>query len=109
MDFRPMSLDATFAALSDGTRRAVLARLYDGELSAGDLAAPHAMTLTAMMKHLRVLEAAGLVKREKRGRTVWCRLNTAPLRIASEWVDRYRIFWDEQLDSLAAHLGRKKQ
>ena len=104
-----MSLDATFAALSDGTRRAVLARLRDGELSAGELAAPHEMTLTAMMKHLRVLERAGLVNREKRGRTVWCRLNPAPLRIASEWVDRYRTFWEEQLDSLASHLERKRQ
>jgi DNA-binding transcriptional ArsR family regulator len=105
----PISLDATFAALSDGTRRAVLARLREGEVSAGELAAPHEMTLTAMMKHLRVLERAGLVEREKRGRTVWCRLNPSPLRPASEWMTRYRIFWEEQLGNLAAHVEGTKR
>ena len=67
------------------------------------------MTLTGMMKHVRVLERAGLVIREKRGRTVWCRLNPVPLKAASDWVDRYRVFWDTQLDSLAKHLGRTRQ
>ena len=109
--YQPMasSLSSTFAALADETRRAILARLHDRELSAGELAAPHEMTLTGIMKHLRVLERAGLVTREKRGRTVWCRLNPAPLKNASDWVDRYRIFWDRQLDSLASHLARKRQ
>ena len=103
------SLNSTFAALADETRRAILVRLYDRELSAGELAAPHDMTLTGIMKHLRVLESAGLVAREKRGRTVWCRLNPTPLQAASDWVDRYRVFWDRQLDSLAGHLARKRQ
>ena len=103
------SLNSTFAALADETRRAILARLHDGELSAGELAAPHDMTLTGIIKHLQVLERAGLVTREKRGRTVWCRLNPLPLRAASDWVDRYRVFWDRQLDSLAGHLARKRQ
>jgi DNA-binding transcriptional ArsR family regulator len=103
------SLNSTFAALADETRRAILARLHDRELSAGELAAPHDMTLTGIMKHLRVLERAGLVTREKRGRTVWCRLNPLPMKAASDWVDRYRVFWDRQLDGLATHLARKRQ
>src|SRR5690242_14255590 len=103
------SLTTTFAALADETRRAILARLRDRELSAGELAAPHDMTLTGMMKHLRVLERAGLLVREKRGRTVWCRLNPVPLKAASDWVDSYRAFWDRQLDSLDAHLKRNRQ
>jgi DNA-binding transcriptional ArsR family regulator len=109
MTTMPVSLDTTFAALADETRRAILTRLFEKEAAAGDLAAPHRMTLTAIMKHIRVLEEAGLVVREKRGRTVWCRLNGRQLRPATEWMDRYRVFWDRQLDSLADHLARKRQ
>jgi DNA-binding transcriptional ArsR family regulator len=103
------SLDSTFAALSDATRRAIIARLLDGELAASDLAAPHDMTLPAVMKHLRVLEHAGLLKREKLGRTVWCRLSASPLQQASEWMSHYRVFWEGQFDALAAHLERTSE
>ena len=102
------SLDATFSALSDETRRAILARLVEGDVAISDLAAPHAMTLTGVMKHVRVLESAGLLTREKRGRTVWCRLNAAPLKDAADWVTRYRAFWEAQFDNLAAYLERTK-
>ncbi|HVX90640.1 MAG TPA: metalloregulator ArsR/SmtB family transcription factor [Candidatus Paceibacterota bacterium] len=100
------SLDSTFAALSDGTRRAIVAQLLQGELAIGALAGPHDMTLPAVIKHLRVLENAGLLHRRKVGRTVWCRLDATPLRDASDWMNRYRKFWETQLDSLAAHLAR---
>jgi DNA-binding transcriptional ArsR family regulator len=103
------SLSTTFSALSDETRRAILGTLVGGDATASDLANPHAMTLSGVMKHLRVLEEAGLLTREKRGRTVWCRLNAAPLRDVVDWATRYRVFWEEQFDSLAAHLERQSQ
>jgi DNA-binding transcriptional ArsR family regulator len=103
------SLSTTFSALSDETRRSILGTLVGGDATASDLASPHAMTLSGVMKHLRVLEEAGLLTREKRGRTVWCRLNAAPLRDVVDWATRYRAFWEEQFDSLAAHLERQSQ
>jgi DNA-binding transcriptional ArsR family regulator len=78
--------------------------MSNSDVAATELAAPHDMTLTGVMKHLRVLQHAGLLTREKRGRTVWYRLNPAPLKDVADWVTRYRIFWEAQLDSLAAHL-----
>jgi len=103
------SLNATFSALGDDTRRAILAQLVTGDVAVSDLAAPHDMTLTGVMKHLRVLEDAGLLTREKRGRTVWCRLNAAPLKSAADWVTRYRVFWEEQFDALAAYLQQQNK
>jgi DNA-binding transcriptional ArsR family regulator len=103
------SLDATFGALSDGTRRAILERLGRGGATVGDLAAPHPMSLTGFMKHLRVLESADLIEREKTGRTVWVKLNPRPLEAASDWVDRHKLFWEGQLDSLAEHLGSPRR
>jgi DNA-binding transcriptional ArsR family regulator len=104
-----ISLDATFGALSDGTRRAILERLGRGVATVGDLAAPHPMSLTGFMKHLRVLESADLIKREKAGRTVWVKLNPRPLEAASDWVDRHKHFWEGQLDSLAEHFGSPRR
>ena len=97
-------LDAVFSALGDPTRRAILARLALGEASVGDLAAPHDMSLPAVSKHLGVLEAAGLLRREKDGRVVRCRLEAAPLQDAAAWILEYRQFWAEQLDALGAYL-----
>ena len=99
-----MALNATFAALADPTRRAILARLAEGEMSVTALAAPFAMTLPAVLKHLRALEGAGLVVRAKTGRTVHCRLNAAPLKDAADWMARYRQFWQSQFDALADYL-----
>src|SRR5689334_10640092 len=102
--YRP-SLDKTFAALADGTRRAILARLSEKEsVSVSELARPFAMSLPAVMKHLDVLSDAGLVGREKSGRIVSCRLRAEPMRDANDWLSRYQRFWTEKLDQLAAFL-----
>ncbi|TAM01193.1 MAG: transcriptional regulator [Paraburkholderia sp.] len=99
------TLDRTFAALSDPTRRALLARLaQQRELSVSALAEPFAMSLPAVMKHLDVLAEAGLVTREKTGRTVACRLAAGPMEDAMQWLARYQHFWNEQLDRLAAFV-----
>jgi DNA-binding transcriptional ArsR family regulator len=99
------ALDRTFAALSDPTRRALLARLgqQDG-LSVSELAAPFSISLPAIMKHLDVLSDAGLIVREKTGRTVECRLTAQPMEQAMSWLDRYARFWSESFDRLAAFV-----
>src|SRR4029079_14908874 len=99
------ALDRTFAALSDPTRRALLARLSDNDgLSVSELAKPFSMSLPAVMKHLDVLGDAGLVARTKTGRTVSCVLKAAPMEEAMHWLYRYQRFWTSQLDRLAAFV-----
>ena len=98
------TLDNTFSALADPTRRAILARLAQGETSVSDLARPFPISLPAISRHLRVLEQAGLLERRKRGRVHHCRLRPVPLKQAVQWLDRYRVFWEGQLDGLAAFL-----
>ncbi|HXZ22542.1 MAG TPA: metalloregulator ArsR/SmtB family transcription factor [Pseudolabrys sp.] len=99
------SLDRTFAALADPTRRALLARLSEKDaLSVSELAKPFSMSLPAVMKHLDVLSDAGLVGREKNGRVVSCHLRAEPMRDANDWLNRYQKFWTERLDRLAAFL-----
>ncbi|MBW6401098.1 metalloregulator ArsR/SmtB family transcription factor [Roseomonas sp. HJA6] len=101
-------LDRIFGALTDPTRRALLARLAESDgLTVSELARPLPMSLPAVMKHLDVLEGAGLVARQKTGRTVTCRLVAAPLEDAMTWLQRYARFWEESLDRLAAALERK--
>jgi DNA-binding transcriptional ArsR family regulator len=103
--FDPVALDRTFAALSDPTRRAMLARLSEhGTQTASELAAPFDVSLPAILKHLGVLAAAGLVRREKTGRTVHCELEAAPMRDAIAWLERYERFWSARLDALAAYV-----
>src|SRR5450755_3497673 len=98
-------LDRTFAALADPTRRALLARLCQTDsLSVSALAEPFSMSLPAVMKHLDVLSDAGLVTRNKSGRTVSCRLRAEPMEHANNWLNRYQRFWSEKLDQLAAFL-----
>ena len=98
-------LDRTFAALADPTRRALVARLGDREsLSVSELAQPFAMSLPAIMKHLDVLSDAGLIAREKTGRTVACRLTAKPMEQAMDWLNRYQRFWSDNLDRLAAFV-----
>jgi DNA-binding transcriptional ArsR family regulator len=103
--FQEEALDRTFAALSDPTRRALLARLGNREsLSVSELAQPFSMSLPAIMKHLDVLSDAGLIAREKTGRTVACRLTAQPMEQAMDWLNRYRRFWSDALDRLAAFV-----
>jgi DNA-binding transcriptional ArsR family regulator len=103
-------LDATFAALSDPTRRGILARLSERpESSVSDLARPFAMSLPAISKHLRVLEGAGLVTRRKQGRVHHLRLVPAPLEEATDWIARYRKFWEEKLDALDRYLRQERE
>ena len=102
-------LGRTFAALVDPTRRAILARLERSDAaSISELAEPFAIKLPAVMKHLEVLEDAGLVTRAKSGRTVTVRLRAQPMREAMAWLRRYERFWSERLDGLAAYAERKE-
>ncbi len=101
-------LDRTFAALADPTRRAILARLALGETSVSELAEPFRMSLPAVSKHLKVLERAGLIRRGREAQWRPCQLVPAPLRGATEWLERYRRFWERSFDRLEDHL-RKKQ
>ena len=98
------NLDTTFAALSDGTRRAILDRLMQGEARLSDLAEPFEMSQTAVSKHVRVLNNAGLLVVEKRGRTRHCRLNAHVMKDATDWLASYQAFWTQQFDNLAQHL-----
>jgi DNA-binding transcriptional ArsR family regulator len=99
------SLDATFAALADPTRRAILARLAAGETSVSELAGPFDMSLPAVMKHLGRLERAGLMVAEKDGRVRRCRLAAQPLTEAAAWIARYGTFWEQRFDALDRFLG----
>ena len=100
-------LNTTFAALSDPTRRAILGRLTAGELTVGELAEPFHISLPAISRHLRVLEAASLIVRERRGQHRVCRLEPGALAAASEWLDFYRRFWSDSFGRLDQHLKRK--
>ncbi|MDH3739727.1 MAG: metalloregulator ArsR/SmtB family transcription factor [Alphaproteobacteria bacterium] len=98
------SLDRTFAALADPTRRAILSRLALGEANVGELAEPFSISLPAISKHLRVLEDAGLLVRRKEGRTHHCQLRADPLGDAADWIEEARRFWGDRLDALAEFL-----
>ncbi len=105
-------LDATFAALADPTRRAILARLASGEASVTELAEPFAMSQPAISKHLRVLERAGLISRGRDAQRRPCRLEAAPLADAAGWLEEYRRFWEgrfERLDALLDELTTAKR
>jgi len=99
-----LQLDTTFAALSDPTRRAILARLATGEATVTELAEPFAISLPAISKHLKVLERAGLILRGRDAQRRPCRLRAAPLGEAAEWLGDYRKFWEESFDRLDAYL-----
>ena len=102
-------LDTTFSALSDSTRRAILARLARGAATVGELGKPFKISQPAISRHLRVLEDASLIVRERRGRHRICRLNAAPLKGAGEWFESYRKFWDKAFDRLDQHLKRTEE
>jgi DNA-binding transcriptional ArsR family regulator len=98
-------LDATFQALADPTRRAILARLAGGQASVMELAEPFAMSQPAISKHLKVLEKAGLIARGREAQWRPCRLEAGPLKDVSAWLDRYRRFWEGSLDRLDDYLN----
>ena len=103
------SLSATFAALADPTRRAILARLAVGERSVTELAEPFEMSLAAVSKHLKVLERAGLIARSREAQWRPCQLNPGPLRDVADWIEQYRRFWTESFDRLDEYLRRIEQ
>jgi DNA-binding transcriptional ArsR family regulator len=97
-------LDAVLTAIADPTRRAIVARLAEGRASVSELAEPLPMSLPGVMKHVRVLERAGLVSHRKEGRTRYCELHAAPLAAVDGWLEHYREFWGGQLDALVRHF-----
>jgi DNA-binding transcriptional ArsR family regulator len=101
-------LDLVFGALADSTRRSILTRLAEGEATVGQLAEPFDVSRPAISKHLRVLERAGLVRRTPEGRMSRCELEAGPMRDAADWVERYREFWETQLDQLKRYLEHEK-
>jgi len=102
-------LNATFGALADPTRRAILARLASGEANVTELARPFEMTQPAISMHLKVLERAGLISRGRDAQSRPCRLEASRLKEASEWMDRYRRFWEESFDRLDVYLEELKR
>ena len=102
-------LSSTFAALADPTRRAILARLADGEATVNELAEPFHLKLPTVSKHLKVLQRAGLVTQSRKAQWRPCRLEPAPLKDVADWVERYRRIWDERLNQLDAYLTELQQ
>jgi DNA-binding transcriptional ArsR family regulator len=102
-------LDATFAALSDPTRRGILSMLASGEKTVTQLAEPFRMTLPAVSKHLKVLQKAGLVTQGREAQWRPCRLEAAPLKEATAWMERYRVYWEHSFDQLDDYLLKKQK
>jgi DNA-binding transcriptional ArsR family regulator len=100
VEYETPTLDAIFHALGDGTRRRMLSALSERERTVGELAQPFSISLAAASKHIKVLEAAGLLRREVQGRTHVCRIDPGPLASASEWLRHYERFWNDRLDRL---------
>lgn len=103
---KPDALTATFAALADPTRRAILARLSQGEASVKELAEPFAMSAPAVTKHLKVLQRAGLITQGRQAQWRPCRLRAQPLREVADWISQYREFWEGSLDRLEIYLAQ---
>jgi DNA-binding transcriptional ArsR family regulator len=106
VEYKSSLLDRTFGALADPTRRRILAQLAKGGECVTDIARPHAMSLAAVSKHLIVLEKAGLVRRRRKGRVHSLALEAKPLREAQAWIDRYRKFWEGNLDQFEKYLDK---
>lgn len=106
VNYSPEHLNLTFAALADPTRRRILEELSTGDRCVTDLAKPHAMSLPAVSKHLKVLESAGLISRTKDGRTHSLKLEAEPMKQAQQWIEHYRRFWEESFDRLDDYLTK---
>ncbi|WP_372371195.1 ArsR/SmtB family transcription factor [Candidatus Uabimicrobium sp. HlEnr_7] len=100
MGRKPNNLDIVFSAVSDPTRRAILENLKKGKMCASDIAVPFQISLPAVSKHLKILESAKLIVREKQGRVHFFHLDAYPIREAIEWMNKYKEFWETQLDAL---------
>lgn len=109
VEYKKESLDRTYAALADSTRRAILTQLLQQEARVTELAEPFEMSLNAVSKHLRVLERAGLVQREVRGREHYLSVNPPRLQEAAQWLNTYHVFWEKRLDRLDTFLRQKKE
>ena len=109
MNPRQDSLSTTFAALADPTRRAILARLSNGQCSVNELAEPFDMSLPAISKHLKVLERAGLIARTREAQWRPCQLNAGRLKEVADWIEQYRRFWEESFDRLDEYLRELKK
>ena len=107
VEYREQHLNQTYAAIADPTRRAILTRLTQGDVRVTELAEPFAMSLNAVSKHVRVLERAGLVQRQVKGREHYLSLEAEPLRAALAWIDAYRQFWETRLDALESFLQQQ--
>jgi len=103
------ALSATLSALADPTRRAILARLAGGEATVNEIAAPFAISLPAVSRHLKVLEAAGLISRGREAQWRPCRLQARGLKDVDDWLERYRRFWDERFDRMAEVIAELKK
>ena len=101
----PDALSTTFQALADPTRRAILARLADGEASVSDLAQPFEISLPAVSRHLKVLEHAGLIARSREAQWRPCRLSAGPLKEVASWIETYSRFWDDSFDRMGAYIA----
>lgn len=108
VNYQSTQLDATFSALADPTRRAILGRLAQGAASVGELAHPFDMSLPAISKHIKILTRAGLLKQERLGRVKKCSLIPEAMKSADEWIQFYKKFWDFQLGALESYLSPKK-
>lgn len=106
VEYHSNTLDRVFGALADPTRRRILAQLAEGDDCVTSIARPHKMSLAAVSKHLIVLEKAGLLRRRRDGRVHSIALEAEPMREAQAWIDRYRKFWDANLDQFEAYLGK---
>ncbi len=107
VEYMETHLNQIYTAIADPTRRAILARLTQGEARVTELAKPFSISLNAVSKHVRILEQAGLVRRQVRGRDHYLALEAEPLRAASAWIDTYRQFWEERLDALELFLRQQ--
>ncbi|MFZ0500181.1 MAG: metalloregulator ArsR/SmtB family transcription factor [Steroidobacteraceae bacterium] len=108
--YKEERLDRIFSALSDPTRRSILARLEAGpRLSVSDLAEPFAMTMPAVLKHLDILSGVGLIRRSKAGRTVWVQIEAGSMKAAMDWLEHHRLFWSTSLDRLARYAEAKER
>lgn len=107
VEYSTGSLDQTYAAIADPSRRAILKALMDRPLRVTEVAKPFDLSLNAVSKHIRLLERAGLVRREIRGRDHWLSFNVRPLREASDWIENARSFWLKSMDGLESYISKK--